>query len=342
MKKVLLVSLALLALAFFALPAMATVTQVSNLVTPDSGHYDINGLFYAGGAPIRLFEPPDVPPAPNGNPPDTSLLWGNNNTSPLNGPGYPNYLPSPGSAGGEAFDIEGLIWRYNPGNNNLMVWVVSSVPPQDSTNGFNGVPWEGNHYLVGDVFINTTGGSSYNYALISFGNDAPNTAPGDNEAGHGAWAGSNRNAGDLVALDGDETLYGINGPNGYEFNTTIQGEANPWAVMNPDDIVSDPNLVYQELTETDSPGIEALDDPRWGSLTGPTFVSFFDVFVDLSTTELDNLMNPNAWHVSVQCGNDEAGGSSGPGGGGEVPVPGALILGIIGAGLVGLRRRMKA
>jgi len=352
MKKVLLASLALLLLAFFALPAMATVSQVTSLVTTDGSSYFITGLNYSDGTPVRLFQPPSNDPIgqpPLDTPPD---LWWHNNRSTLVGDGYPSYVPSPGySAAGETFDIEGVFWTYSSGQ--LNVWVVTSIAPQDpnhvDSNGtvvpLNGAEYNNNHYLMGDVFVNTDGDDPYDYALISFGNSAPNT--GDDGVGNQSWSNvTTRDAGDLAVLDGNEDLYGINGPSSYANHDPIPGEANPWAVEHPD-VFGDTshNLVYQEITGS---VVEGLD----GSLSAglPTYVYLFTVTgLSWGTSELTWLSVPNpnedevtpGFHVTVQCGNDEGGNPDGQGGG-QIPAPGALILGIIGAGLVGLRRRMKA
>jgi hypothetical protein len=362
MKKVLLASLALLLLAFFALPAMASLQSDNTLVYQLGSSYYFTDLSYGGNA-HRLFQPPSNDPIgqpPQDTPPD---LWWNNNRSPLAGDGFPNYVPSPGgSAAGEGFDIEGVFWRYVGGvNNELRVWVVTSVQPYDTSQSLDGADYTIDHttyhYALGDVFINrdygSTGGSTgtlvggYDYALLSFDQDHPNESytPG--------WSGDDRHAGDLVSLSSDDTLFGINGPYSYAgaSHTPIPGLTYPWAVNaegnDPGAALVDGthNLLYQEVN-TDL--VQQLDDYGSGQTLSdtnnlPTYIYFFDVFVDVDLTQyLDYLSDPGAWHVTVQCGNDLSNGSGGPGGAdGQVPVPGALILGIIGAGLIGLRRRMK-
>jgi len=363
MKKVLLASLALLLLAFFALPAMATFSEVDTLASADgaTGAFintragNIAPLYYSDGVTrVNLFRPfvvPWNPPADPTSVPVSPPIWWDNNRSRIFDPassGYPDGVPSPAhQASGEMFDIEGVFWQQNA-SGNLNVWVVTSVGPDGRVYG-------GNTYHLGDVFINTdfsNDGSlpTYEYALLSFDANPGRThsyAPWSD--GVDAWDGANRDAGELVALGTTPDLYGINGPNSYRNYPGVVADANPWAAENGASGSS--STLYWDYVNTNDglvvdvdtlDGSHAVND---GTFDGRgTYIYFWDVAVPWTwdATILNALSVSGSFHVTVQCGNDLAGNPRGSGGGGQIPAPGALILGIIGAGLVGLRRRMKA
>ena len=334
--------LAILAMLFLAVPAMADWSgsnPVSTIVYANGAHWEFYELeTYAGsGSPLRLFEPPGTT-NPDGSP-DTST-WAHNNTSPIEAlPG--TYVPSPsGTADGESFDIEGLFWDYDADTNTLDAWVVTSIDPDGNT-------YAGYDYHLGDVFLDTDNDGAYEYALLSFG-----TAPGlssDHDVANtvavsDSWTGTGRDAGDIVDLGTSYDDYRINGPRSYDGLSSAEldviDQAGPWAVEGTTGsftLEDDGTLEYQYVTGS---VVDDLDNDPLASGQG-TYIYHWEVTVDLDDA-IDYLSIPGAFHVTVQCGNDAGDNGGGPGGGGDIPAPGALILGILGAGLVGLRKRMRS
>ena len=337
---------AMAVLLLLAAPAMATFNPVSNIVTlsGDGNHWLFNGLNYNDTSnPLRLFEPAGTTNSDGS--PDLSI-WTHNNSSPIAGSGYPDYVPSPAYPGsvGESFDIEGLFWEYNADTDIFQVWVVTSIAPDGTVYGAYD-----NHYHLGDVFINTddnmsTGAEGYEYALLGFNADPGYTAADNMVWGVGgdSWGGAGRDAGALVALGSGSDLYGINGPNSYASYPEVTDDTNPWAGEELGTTLSGNQLDFQHVTGT---LVDNLDNNPDASGQG-TYIYHWSVTLDLGTGDaLDDVLElmsiPGAFHVAVQCGNDAADNGGGPGGGNDIPAPGALILGILGAGLVGLRRRMR-
>ncbi len=319
-------------LVFLAAPAMAGFSAGS-LVTE---YTDVSGDHWLiNGTDITLFEPVS-PYSPSGPGDD---LWSNNNMSPVDYPGVsPSYVPSPGNrydyAIGERSDLEGLFFDYNASSGNLKVRLVSSTGP-------DGFTYRNCAYHLGDVFLSVDGGA-WDYALLGFG-AMPGLA-GDHavwsDLVHAPWGTSNdREAGSLATLDGDSVLYGINGPHSWAGNSSIASLVGPWAVNNPD-IAYGNDLVYQEIL--DSSGITERDfasGPPGYPPSGDnhnTYVYLWDVM--LPEVGLDPLAFD--FHVTLQCGNDLLNGGS-PGGGNQVPLPGALVMGLVGVALVNVLGRKR-
>lgn len=325
-------------LMLFAAPAMAGFLN-DNTLALQSGTTN-NWLLDAkdtGGNFIKLFKPPTS--HSSGSPPPSGL-WGQNNDSPV--PYSVGYVPSPGVNDGEKFDIEAVFFAYTALTDNLQVWCITSIGP-------NGSAYGGAQYHLGDVFIDVgaDGGGTYDYALLSFGTKpgltAQNPVYDDKSTTTNNWQTSNsRDAGELVTLSGSaDNLYEINGPSSYNdnnpgYDTTIETMVNPWAVNTPQTVTTTGVLKWQEITDSDLEDLDNAGAPL------PTYVYYWEATISGLESYMADWEEDMLFHVTVQCGNDESPGNGvDPGGGGRIPAPGALILGVIGAGLVGLRRRMR-
>jgi hypothetical protein len=148
-----------------------------------------------------------------------------NNTSPVNYPGI-GYVPSPGGADGEAFDIEWLGIRAD--GNNIYVLAITSFDQQgawsDDWNRF---------YCPGDVFMDTNSDGEYEYALVA------------SDLGYGLDVGS------LYGVQATEDI--LTGDGGYGDNAYVAGETNPWALSEGDPWIQG-DLTVEEF---DFGGIEA-------------------------------------------------------------------------------------
>jgi hypothetical protein len=148
-----------------------------------------------------------------------------NNVSPVDFPGGPpEYVPSPGGAIGEGFDLEFLAWRLT-NSGTIQVLGITSVDP------VNGAVYNGNRYHLGDVFINTDGSDATGYMGYDAALTGGNWSTTLNDPLHPADDPYNHNLGqDLYSIVDVDDVHGITDQNGYGGNPVIAGVMNPFAV----------------------------------------------------------------------------------------------------------------
>lgn len=258
------------------------------------------------------------------------LAHSDNNTSTVNYPGVGN-VPSPGGAGGELSDMEGLYARLQ--GSSLQVLQVTSA----DTAAYSSI-WS-RYYRMGDLFIDIGHNGSYDFGLVntnttSYGPWSKFTGSGYTTFDHSAAPGT------LFALDSANDLAGIVGLDrgGYGNDANVRTAANPWAIDEGNATAT--GAVATVATATFNYGTVAgknENDTHFTEWTIPVS------FLGLTAGEAFDMY----LHTTIECGNDVNSlliHETVPGDDNIVPEP--LTMASIFTGLVSLggylRRRAKA